>query len=838
MVAPNDWIEEFRALFESEAGAVLLDTVAIVLAEGAGLRGSGRFSERAWQGKAVLDIEDLRFLDRFRPGAEGSADAAIRAEIVLSGDRSAPRLEASWKGRVVSSSFRADEMTGRIDAGRTGWSAEARAPSGGHGGPLLFDDFDLFLRSASDSDAALFPAEARLHVRGPDYELLQRSVVSGGDGWSVRVESLAVRLDGQEAVNRRPFDVRIGPEPGTFGVSGLELAGGLGAITAEGGVGTPGTGLFVEAGFSLPERPEGIRVPDGLWPRRIEAVLHAPDGDHLIVNAGVGGIVWAGLPVQVNFEFEGGDGEGKARLGLSREGGERLRVEGRAPMDAGLYPYRFGLRGGDLSVTAEFTDFPVALPREGGEETVRAIAVNGRAALGGTVASPTAEADLKIRAPLRAESPPLTGEFRAKTEGSGTTGRIEGTLAVHSSGSPWFDGEFSWPAGFSLLPARFVVRKEEAGSLHARSDGLPLGEIAPYLPSDFGMEGRVRFDVAAEGPVSAPTLRGDARATGVKATLPDGSWISTDAGIEVSGTAGRPALEGEFVVSSGVLRIPDKTRTLHPAGGGAILWGLRGEEGDDGEGEPKKNGGPAGEPRAARPLDLDVTVSIPSGVWIRGQGLDAELAGELRLVQKGAYPTLTGELSAVSGRFLFLGHTFLVERGRVVFYGDDEANPTLDLVLAANVQGTSVRVRFQGTAKEPELALESDPEMPEGDILSFLVFGRPVDELDNDQMGLLQRRATEVATSFGMAEIESRLARQLGVDMVTIRRGRNGGKGNSVMIGKYITRKVLLKYEQALENRESFYVNLEYFLSRHLKVETLFGHQNQSGAELTWSADY
>ena len=59
-----------------------------------------------------------------------------------------------------------------------------------------------------------------------------------------------------------------------------------------------------------------------------------------------------------------------------------------------------------------------------------------------------------------------------------------------------------------------------------------------------------------------------------------------------------------------------------------------------------------------------------------------------------------------------------------------------------------------------------------------------------------------------------------------------------MVIGKYISPRVLLKYEQVLEDRTRFFVNLEYFLTRHFKVETLIGHQSQSAVELNWTKDY
>jgi translocation and assembly module TamB len=232
---------------------------------------------------------------------------------------------------------------------------------------------------------------------------------------------------------------------------------------------------------------------------------------------------------------------------------------------------------------------------------------------------------------------------------------------------------------------------------------------------------------------------------------------------------------------------------------------------------------------------LDVSVTIPSGLWIKGRGLEVELAGDLRVQQHANQPVVSGDLRAVRGHLVFLGRTFRVERGRVIFYGDEELNPSLDLVLSLRLEGYLIEVHFQGTLKKPELVLVSEPEMAEADIVSFLLFGRQLNELDSDQVSLLQRRVADAAASYGTAQLEARMSRQLGVDMVTIRRGQSS---NALVIGKYLSRRALLRYEQTLEEETLMFLNLEYFLNRHLKLETLIGSRNRSGLEVTWTTEY
>ncbi|NNF06161.1 MAG: hypothetical protein HKN21_05320, partial [Candidatus Eisenbacteria bacterium] len=123
-------------------------------------------------------------------------------------------------------------------------------------------------------------------------------------------------------------------------------------------------------------------------------------------------------------------------------------------------------------------------------------------------------------------------------------------------------------------------------------------------------------------------------------------------------------------------------------------------------------------------------------------------------------------------------------------------------------------------------------------IMSLLLFGRSLDELDSDQVTLLQNRTREMAAALAASKLEAGLSRQLGVDMVTIRQGQGPSDQSSVVVGKYLSRRALLKYEQVIESGMGFMINLEYTLLRQLKLETLVGSENQSAVELNWSTEY
>ena len=61
---------------------------------------------------------------------------------------------------------------------------------------------------------------------------------------------------------------------------------------------------------------------------------------------------------------------------------------------------------------------------------------------------------------------------------------------------------------------------------------------------------------------------------------------------------------------------------------------------------------------------------------------------------------------------------------------------------ADDIDGTVVRILVTGTAMSPKIELRSEPEMIQADIMAFLVFGRPFNELDSEQAGGLGSERT------------------------------------------------------------------------------------------------
>ncbi|HEY5308102.1 MAG TPA: translocation/assembly module TamB domain-containing protein, partial [Casimicrobiaceae bacterium] len=107
---------------------------------------------------------------------------------------------------------------------------------------------------------------------------------------------------------------------------------------------------------------------------------------------------------------------------------------------------------------------------------------------------------------------------------------------------------------------------------------------------------------------------------------------------------------------------------------------------------------------AERPLAIDVTVSAPRAVFVRGRGLDAELGGELHWGGTRARPRIGGGFELRNGRFNLAGKTLEFRSGLVSFTGEGAArqfDPTLSFVASNTSAGVTATLKVSGYADMP-----------------------------------------------------------------------------------------------------------------------------------------
>ena len=215
-------------------------------------------------------------------------------------------------------------------------------------------------------------------------------------------------------------------------------------------------------------------------------------------------------------------------------------------------------------------------------------------------------------------------------------------------------------------------------------------------------------------------------------------------------------------------------------------------------------------------LRVDVALSLEQDFWIRSldnaQGMDIELAGELDLSfdRPRREFRLAGSLEAVRGSYAQFGRIFDVETGTLDFVGTPGIDPSLSIQAVHRFrrevgEPLSVLANVGGTLQAPEVMLSSDaqPPIPESDLISYMLFGRPSYALASGEVSVVEGAAVGVGSAvlnLGVSQFGTTFSRSLGVDYLSVSQARQAGSlaavglfsDTQIEMGRYIGENVFL----------------------------------------------
>jgi len=470
---------------------------------------------------------------------------------------------------------------------------------------------------------------------------------------------------------------------------------------------------------------------------------------------------------------------------------------------------------------------------------------------------------------------------------------VNGTVSTDGSGYV-LDIDATGPAG---IAADIAGRVGNDGTLDVRVTGNAPLALANSFISPRSLSGIAQFDLRAVGPPAFSSVTGTITTSGAGLALPKAKLAleGINANISLSGaaaqidfgagvnTGGRVAANGRIGLTAPYLAdmaidlqnigITDPglyTTTANgritfngPATGGADiagnidlgavnvripsgaiasgadLPGLRHVNepvsvrrtrafadllGEGGDGNGGSNGGGAS-------YNLNVTVNAPSRIFIRGRGLDAELGGRLRLRGTTKQVIPEGRFNLTRGRLDLLGKRLDLTEGYIEMQGGFV--PYIRLVATTTSGDIQVSIFIEGPADEPEISFSSQPELPEDQVVSQLIFGRDVSEISAFQALQL---ASAVATLAGKGGggIVGKLRSGIGLDNLDVTTGADDQ--TEVRAGKYLSKNLYSEVEVNSDGETQINMNLQ--INKRLKAKGSFGAAGGSGLGLFFEKDY
>lgn len=411
-----------------------------------------------------------------------------------------------------------------------------------------------------------------------------------------------------------------------------------------------------------------------------------------------------------------------------------------------------------------------------------------------------------------------------------------------------------------------------AGRLRGQIPDLaPLGVFVPQLAN---VHGRVDADVAVAGTAQAPELSGLVSATELAADIPAVGLKLKDGQLQV-----RPAPSGEIGIDGGIVsgggRLAfagkaDRSGKVDMHVGGervlaADIPGARvivtpdlnlvrtaermtikgqvtipeaavdlqklprgGEKAQTASSDVIVVDEQTREQEAEKaPLFAEITVNVGDKVELAGFGLQANVQGRLDVRESPGQPTLGSGEVRVAGKYKAYGQDLTIQRGQLLYAWTPLQNPRLNIEATRTVDPegadpVTAGLRIRGSAQAPELTVFSDPAMSQSNALSYLVAGKPIDQIGagDSEAGAMQTAARSIGAAGGGLLAKS-LGKRLGVDELAVKDEEMLG-GAALTVGQYLSPRLYLSYGVGLFEPGDV-ITLRYKLSEQLALKTQRG---------------
>lgn len=511
------------------------------------------------------------------------------------------------------------------------------------------------------------------------------------------------------------------------------------------------------------------------------------------------------------------------------------RISGKASAPSGDYDLKVAkLTNADIA-RAGLGPFDISAKgrlgggRVGVEATIKAPSVSGLT-INGSVPFSAGDMDLKIKGAIDLAI--------ANTALATSGGTVRGKAAIDAT-----------LAGPTSAPRASGTVRVSGGSYNDSLNGIALSNIDMVLT---GTDRAIQVTsltaqtvnggrIVGKGNIALDPAQGFPAAVEVtlqKATLVNSDLMRlvADGKINVQGpVATRPKIVGQINVRSLDINIADKlpggldpleVRHVNAGKTPAAKGSIRAQAQARASATAKKKAQPAS-PFVA---DLDLKVSAPNGVFVRGMGMDAEFGGDLTLRGTTADMVTLGGFTLKRGRFNVVGRQLNFSEGTIRFNGS--LDPELNFKADTAGGDVTASIIISGNASAPEVSFSSVPTLPQDEVIARLLFGRSISTLTASQA--LQVAQTVAQFSGGGPGVIDSVRRSLGVDSLSIGTDASG-KGGQIGAGKRLNDKVYVGVQQGT-SPDSSKVTVDVDLTRNIRIQGAAGADgsNEIGIGAQW----
>ncbi len=224
--------------------------------------------------------------------------------------------------------------------------------------------------------------------------------------------------------------------------------------------------------------------------------------------------------------------------------------------------------------------------------------------------------------------------------------------------------------------------------------------------------------------------------------------------------------------------------------------------------------------RRVRP-EVDLGIDLGQEFFLKGRGLDAQLAGAIRLRSSGNdLPQANGSIRVEKGEYFAYGQRLTIDRGVLNFSGPLD-NPGLNILAMRKMPAVEVGVSISGTALAPQVKLVSSQPMSDSEKMSWLILGHGLESANQSELGVMSAAASALLDTGESLTLQSKIAHAAGLDEFSVN-STGDVASTAVTLGKKLSSRAYLSYEQSVVGISNL-VKVNYMLSKGWSVRAQSG---------------
>ncbi len=325
--------------------------------------------------------------------------------------------------------------------------------------------------------------------------------------------------------------------------------------------------------------------------------------------------------------------------------------------------------------------------------------------------------------------------------------------------------------------------------------------------------------------LSPSRFRLSVRGDDVTVPFPEGFRTTADASLEIGGSrTGGGQLS--MIISGAVnLRRAEYTQDIELAD----LINQR-REGSLTEG--------GGDSTLAASTQLDLRVEGRDALVVRNNLADTTGSVSLRIVGPLEDPIVSGRITATGGTLNFRRDRYEITRALIDLPAQRDADPILNIQAEAEIKGYTVVANMTGPLSQPNVALRSDPALPQADVVSLVLTGN----LSSGDVGTSSLAQTGLGTAASLLtdSLINAPARRATDKLFGLNRfeidplitGRGGASPTArLTIGRQINKNLSITYSTNVTADQNQVLAVEYRVSNRLSFVAQYEQGSVNGLQ-------